>query len=237
MSNPVRLFFPYVFFISFFFTAECAIADVDGRLQALGWDELLFDNKPPNQFISGGHGEIEVSSQSSVSLLKMPLTIDVETQPVLRWRWRVANAAPATDLSVKGADDRSLAIYVAFPFVAEEATTFERFKRKLVEATAGKEAPGRVLTYVWGGDSDRGAIIESPYLGDSGMMTILRSTDAQTDQWFTETIEIADDYQNAFGTLPPDPLYIAIGADTDDTNSIAKGFVTDLEFLAADRIF
>ena len=231
-----RFLYPYAFLMPFFFSVECAIADVDEQLQAEGWDEVRFDNKPPNQFISGENGEIEVNSRSSVSLLKMPLAVDVKAQPVLRWRWRVLEAAPTTDLAVKGADDRSLAIYVAFPFVPEEATTFERMKRKLVEATAGKEAPGRVLTYVWGGDADRGSIIESPYFGDSGMMTILRSADAPTGQWFTETIDIADDYQQAFGTLPPDPLYMAISADTDDTNSVAKGDVTDLEFLAPDRV-
>ncbi|MGI9493295.1 MAG: DUF3047 domain-containing protein [Geminicoccaceae bacterium] len=239
MFNAVRLPLPYVFalLISFLFWAGSAIADVDERLQAEGWDELIFDNKTANRFISGEHGEIEVKSESGVSLLKMPLTVDIKAQPGFRWRWRVVKGAPATDLSVKGADDRSLAMYVAFPFVAEGATTIERIKRKFVEARAGKDAPGRVLTYVFGGDGDRGAVIESPYLGNSGMMTILRSADAPTDQWFTETINLAEDYQRAFGTLPPDPLYIAIGADTDDTNSVAVGVVKDLEFLAPDRLF
>jgi len=237
MLNTAQVLVRYSAFISFFFTMGCATADIDTGLQAEGWDEFLFDNKSANQFSLAEHGGIEVISESSVSLLRMPLKIDVETQPTLRWRWCVREAAPASDLSVRGADDRSLAIYVAFPFVAEEATAFELMERRVVEATVGQDAPGRVLMYVWGGDVNRGSIVRSPHLGDSGMMTILRSADAPTGQWFAEDIDIAADYKRAFGKPPPDPLYVAIGADTDDTASASRGIVMDLEFVASDRLF
>lgn len=237
MLSTIRLLPRYVLLIFLYFSTGYAVAEVDERLQAAGWDELIFEKKLSNHFTAGDQGGIKVVSQGSVSLLKMPLAIDVETQPTLRWRWCVTKAAPATDLSVRGSDDRSLAIYVAFPFVAEEATAFELIERKIVESTAGKDAPGRVLMYVWGGDADRGTIVKSPHLGSSGMMTILRSAETPTGQWFSEAINIADDYERTFGTPPPDPLYIAIGADTDDTEGIAEGTVMNLEFVGPDRLF
>ncbi|MGI9435988.1 MAG: DUF3047 domain-containing protein, partial [Geminicoccaceae bacterium] len=176
-------------------------------------------------------------SRGSVSLLQLPVAVDIEAQPTLHWRWCVTKPAPGTDLSEKGEDDRSLAIYVAFPFVAAEASAFEKLERKIIEKTAGKDAPGRVLMYVWGGKLERGAVVSSPYMGDSAMMKILRSSRTPTGQWFEEQIDIADDYRTAFGSEPPDPIYIAISADTDDTDSASKGIVMDLEFLTEDRIF
>lgn len=237
MFNLVRFVLCYAVFMLFFLSAENVTAEVDKALQAEGWEELVFDRKQANHFIARDDGVIEVVSESSVSLLKMPLAVDIETQQTLRWRWCVIDAAPATELAIKGADDRSLAIYVAFPFIAEEATAFERIDRKIVEATVGKDAPGRVLMYVWGGDEDRGTIVDSPYFGDFGMMKILRATDTPSGQWFTENVDIAEDYRRSFGKPPPDPLYIAISADTDDTKSTANGAVMGLEFIASPRLY
>lgn len=214
-----------------------AKADVDKALEEQGWAEFVFDDKLPNSFKALEDGGIEVTSRGGVSLLQMPLSVDLDTRPLLRWRWSVTEAGPATPLSTKGADDRSLAIFIAFPFVAEEATVFERMQRGLVELFAGKDAPGRVLNYVWGGEGDRGMMIDSPYLGESGMMQILRPARTATGQWFEENVNIADDYIAAFGSPPPDPIYIAISADSDDTQSNSRGTVTDLEFLDPARAF
>ncbi len=214
-----------------------AVAEVDDKLRARGWDEFVFQDKRPNQFSAIGDSGIEVVSQSSVSLLQIPVSVDIETQSILRWRWCVTQPAPMTQLSVRGEDDRSLAIYVAFPFEEEEATAFERMERKIVETTAGEDAPGRVLVYVWGGNEDRGALVDSPYLGASGMMKVLRPTRTPSGQWFSESIDIAEDYRLSFGSDAPNPLYIAISADTDDTQSTARGIVTNLEFLGSPKVF
>lgn len=218
------------------FPQSVANASVDKVLEELGWTEMLFNDRSANRFTANESGGIDVASEGSASLLRMPVSIDIKTRPILNWRWCLTEAAPATPLSIKGADDRSLAIYIAFPFVPEEATTFERIARKIVEARAGKDAPGRVLMYVWGGEQARGTVVASPYLGTSGKMTILRPAKTPSHQWFQESINIADDYQKFFGTPPPNPLYIAISADTDDTKSTSRGVVLDLKFLDPARV-
>ena len=207
-----------------------SIADVGGSLRNLGWNEITFSNKAPNRFVALEDGGIEVSSDHGVSLLKKPVMVDLTEAPTLSWRWRVATSAPATDLSIRGDDDRSLAVYVAFPFVPEEAGFFERLERSIVERTMGADTPWRVLAYVWGGLGERGDQVASPHMGDAAMMTILRPGSAPTKQWFMEQVDVAADYWRAFGSEPPNPLYVAISADTDDTASMAEGVVTDLEF-------
>lgn len=204
---------------------------LDQALLAEGWLEITFDGKTPNRFSSYGSGGILVMSDGSVSLIRRPLDVDLEKTPFLSWRWQVTMPAPPADLSVKGEDDRSLALYVAFPFVAEEASVFERMRRTIVETIAGKEAPGRVLTYVWGGNAKRGETVNSPYFGDSGMITVLRPASTTPGRWFEESVDIASDYKRVFGSTAPDPVSIAIGSDSDDTESRVEGIITNVIFV------
>ena len=150
------------------FTPGIAQAVVDADLEAKGWRELPNPNKKENVFRAGADGAIEVVSNDSVSTLYTPVEVDLDEQPMLTWRWRVDEAAPATDLSVKGADDCSLAVYVGFPFEPEQASFFDRLKRPLVESWVGEDAPGRVLRYVFCGRHQQGEVVESPYLGSAG---------------------------------------------------------------------
>ena len=209
-------------------------AIVAPELQAEGWRELPNPNKKENVFRAGADGAIEVVSKDSVSTLYTPVDVDIEERPVLTWRWRVDEAAPATDLSVKGADDCSLAVYVGFPFQPEQASFFDRLKRPLVESWVGEDAPGRVLRYVFCGGHQQGEVVESPYLGSAGTIEVLRPADSATGQWFEERVDLAADYRKAFGEEPPDPTQVAIQADTDNTGSTSRASIADLAFVARD---
>lgn len=206
-------------------------AGVAPELEAEGWREVPNPNKSENTFRRGLEGSIEVISNSSVSTLYKPLDVDLQERPILTWRWRVDEPAPATDLSVEGEDDCSLAVYVGFPYQPGRASLFERMKRSMVESWVGEEAPGRVLRYVFCGSHERGEVVESPYLGSAGYVRVLRPTDSPTGQWFEEQVDLAADYRQAFGEEPPDPTQVAIQADTDNTGSASRAFVTDIEFV------
>ncbi len=208
-----------------------ALAGVDEALLAEGWSEVVFDGKTPNRFELYEDGGVAVFSEGTVSLLQRPLSVDLERSPVLTWGWRVDRAVPPTDLSIKGGDDRSLAVYIAFPFQPEKASLMERTKRAIVESLVGEEAPGRVLVYVWGGKGKRGDHVPNPYLGEAGMTTILRPAGSETGVWQDESIDVAEDYRNSFASEPPDPISIAIGADSDDTMSEIQAVITGLTFI------
>jgi hypothetical protein len=207
-------------------------AVVAPELEAEGWREVPNPNKSENTFRRGPEGAIEVISDSSVSTLYKPVDVDLQERPILRWRWRVDEPAPATDLSVEGEDDCSLAVYVGFPYQAGQASLFERMKRSMVESWVGEEAPGRVLRYVFCGSHERDEVVESPYLGSAGYVRVLRPTESPTGQWFEEQVDLAADYRRAFGEEPPNPTQVAIQADTDNTESASRAFVADIEFVA-----
>ncbi len=201
-------------------------------LEAQGWRELPDPHKPENHFSLGPGGAIEVVSHDSISTLYRPVDVRLSQRPILTWRWRVDQAAPATDLGAKNQDDCSLAVYVGFPYRPGQASWFDRLKRPLVEAWAGESAPGRVLRYAFCGRRPRGAMVKSPYLGDAGMIKILRPAASPTGRWFEERVDVAADYRQAFGEEPQDPSQIAVEADTDDTHSASRAEVAGLAFVA-----
>ena len=207
-----------------------ADATVGPKLQAQGWRELANPNKAENAYRADPEGAMEVVSNNSVSTLYRPVEANLRERPTLTWRWRVEEPAPATDLSAKGQDDCSLAVYVGFPYSSDQASFFDRLKRPLVESWAGEDAPGRVLRYVFCGRHQQGEVVESPYLGSAGFIRVLRPADSPSGKWFTEQVDLAADYRLAFGEEPPDPTQIAIQADTDNTESQSRALVADLHF-------
>lgn len=214
--------------------APAATIPAGPDLAAAGWREIEVRGKPANRFVGHPDGSIEVVSSSSVSRLYRPIEVDLDATPVLRWRWRVDDPVPPTDLTRKGEDDTALTLYVGFTWDPGEASFMERLTRPLVEAYAGEDAPGRVLAYVFGGDHARGEVVESPHLRSAGAMRVLRPADSPTGAWLEERVDLVQDYREAFGEDPPDPTQIAISADTDDTGSTSRGFVDALAFVGRD---
>jgi hypothetical protein len=221
--------------LTFAAPAPAATIPAGPDLEAAGWRELGVTGKPRNRFVGHPDGVIEVISSSSVSRLYRPIDVDLAATPVLTWRWRVDEPVPPTDLTRKGEDDTAITLYVGFPWDPERASFTERLTRPLVEAYAGEEAPGRVLAYVFGGAHARGEVVASPHLGSAGFMRVLRPADSPTGQWFEERTDLVADYREAFGEDPPDPVQIAISADTDDTRSTSRGFVADIAFIGRDE--
>jgi hypothetical protein len=202
----------------------------DARLAAQGWRILAFDAKKPNSFTLKPDTSIEIKSDQSVSLLYKNMAVDLEKTPKLAWDWQVEKSVPVTDLTIKGSDDRALALYVSFPFDVERASFWEKFIRALVVAFKGEDTPGRVISYVWGGDVKRGAVLESPYLKEAGAMVILQSAHSHGPDWQSESVDIAKDYERIFGIPANNPFQIAISADTDDTKVQSLGWIKNIRF-------
>lgn len=136
------------------------------------------------------------------------------------WRWAVDRSVPATDLRQKGGDDRNLALYFAFlPKAEAERLQDTRSLRKLLN-----HPDGRVLVYVWGGDHKRGAVLGSPYLDKRGKTIVLRGSGTGR---FTESVDLAADYRRAFGSEPDALVALALSADSDDTDVVMQGQISN----------
>ena len=215
-----------------------AKGDLDPVLEGRGWDEIPFDDKATNLFtapaVSSRPGEaIDVLSDASVSVAFLTVDISIEETPFLEWEWLTRNPDPDTDTTLKGGDDRTLAVYIAFPWQRNKASFGERLQRPLVEALKGRDTPGRILTYVWGGGAAVGEGFENPYTGKYGRMIIRKAPGTPLNTWHPEAVNVRQDFIDAFGFEPVDPLYIAVGSDSDDTGVMLRSSVRGLAFSAS----
>ncbi len=213
-----------------------AMAELDASLRSADWEEIIFDDKPANKFealdaanptLAGG---IRVISDKTVSVAYFNVAADLGKTPRLSWEWRTDSPVIDTDLTKKGGDDRNLSLYVAFPYQPKQASFTDKIKRKTIELLRGKDTPGRVLTYVWGGGRDKGTAAAHPYAGKYGTLIFLRTPDDETGIWHQDTVDLRADFIKAFGFEPSAPTFIAITADTDDTGKMVTSSVRNITF-------
>lgn len=211
-------------------TSVAAAANVTISPGLAGWQELKFDDLTPNAWREES-GAVVVEGMSSVSILYTSANVSAAATPILRWKWRVDQGTPATDLARKGGDDRPISLTVGFAYDSANASFGESVKRVLVENVAGADAPGRVIDLSWGGTAPVNTVVESPYSGYSGRIVTME-TGGASGGWVEEAIDIAALYRSAWGTEPPPITRIAVSSDSDDTGSTISARVSDIRFTA-----
>lgn len=209
---------------------KTVFAEVGRSITDSGWREIQFADKKANHFVKCGQDCIKIDSASSVSMIRRSLKIDITEKKFLSWEWKLTAPPAPSDLEQKGQDDRPLAVYITFPFDKKNASISERGIRHLVELRYGKEAPGRVLSYVWASTMPIGEAIESPFGGSQHKMIIKRNGASKLNTWLGEKVDVFADYKNTFGVEPEGVLEILISSDTDDTQSVSSGFVRRIQF-------
>ena len=202
--------------------------NLSSALVSLGWQEFTFENKSPNKYSTCGLGCIEVISQSSVSMLGRSIQKKLTAKSVLSWEWKILQPVFLSDITLKGSDDRSLALYITFPFDPETASFREKLLRPMVELIEGENAPGRMLSYIWTGYGKADELYKSPFYGGVNVMIVKRNSSDPLNKWQNESVNLVADYQRAFGSKPHKISEILIGADTDDLLGSSIGRLRNL---------
>ena len=146
---------------------SCSLAEAEQVTFSDNWTEQAFSLFSSNEFILNAD-TLDISSEGTVSILWKRLPPSMWEANQANWDWAVEASVPATDLTVKGGDDRNLSIY----FVFSPQEYLPKSKGKLTDLLKNKDV--RVLMYVWGGDHDWGEVLPSPYLEDFGKTIILQ---------------------------------------------------------------
>lgn len=184
------------------------------------WKEQGFLRLWSNKFEKMG-SQLQVTSDGTVSLLYRPVPQVAWGSLNASWQWSVSESVVATDLTVKGGDDRNLALYFVFVDPASAEKLASQPARRLLQ---NKNV--RSLVYVWGGDYAPGTVLFSPY-GPNTLKTII-SRPAGTGE-YSESVDLAADFVRAFGEQPGVLVGVGITADSDDTNGKISAIVRDLK--------
>jgi len=172
-----------------------------------GWEPLTFDNIPKHTDYTlvrdGNSVVVQAKSQQSSSGFTRKISLDPKEFPIIQWRWKVENILEQGDVSSKDGDD--------YP------------------ARNGEYPPIGAINYIWGNKAPIGTIVPNPYT-DRAQMIVTQSGSAKLHQWVTETHNVYEDYQKAFGEDPPNISGVAIMTDTDNTHESAIAYFGDIVF-------
>jgi hypothetical protein len=126
-------------------------------------------------------------------------TWDLNTHPVLAWRWRPLEFPRGADERRDGRNDSALGVYAVFPH----------------------PITARSLKYVWSAAAPVGTEFRSSLGLTHGR--VLRTGHAGGGRWYEERVNVRDDFRRRFGDEVPRPVGIGVLTDADATNGTARG--------------
>ncbi len=193
--------------------------------RAEGWKPLTFRALTPMTFTGEGSNQLNIRGEKAVSVIWRGLGEESWPLRAARWRWRVESGPPATDLAVKGGDDRAIALY--FVFAKDEPAAIAA-KGSQSLSSAMWWSSGAALVYVWGGKGLKNQVVASPHMGASGKL-LLRQPGALADgKWLSERADLSADFRRAFGREPGPLVGIAVSSDSDDTGVLNSAAIDGL---------
>jgi hypothetical protein len=196
------------------------------------WEPLHFPSVEAHTryeiLTDGSNKLLRAHSVASASAIVRTGPYDVYQYPRVRWRWKVDRVLEKGDATRKDADDYAIRVYVMFVYEPKRAKRSKRIKYGIAKKLLGEYPPDSTLNYFWANRPHKERILTNPYAKEARMVT-LRTGSGETGQWLEESVNVIDDYREAFGTAPPTNAIIAIMSDTDNTGESATAYVDWLE--------
>ena len=184
-----------------------------------GWQEQRLSLFSSNDYRFGAN--LSMVSDGSVSIAWTRVAQGNWDSTGAAWRWTVDQSVPATDLALKGGDDRNISLY--FVFVPQSIAP--QVQGANIRGLLGNDDV-RVIQYAWGGNHRRGQVIASPY-GPTGQGVTIALRQAGTGS-YNERVDLAADYARAFGGDTGALVGLAVSGDSDDTRSVIRAAIGNL---------
>ena len=175
---------------------------------------------------------IKAVSRGSSSGLTREVTINPKLYPIVEWRWKIENVLQKGDVTTKEGDDYPARLYITFAYDESKIDFLDQVQYEMARALHGQYPPTGAINYIWESRSPIGTIVPNPYT-DRAKMIVIESGEAKVGQWVTESRNLYEDYQKAFGGDPPPISGVAVMTDTDNTQESAVAYYGDIVFKKA----
>ncbi len=179
-----------------------------------------------------GRTVIQANSHKAASALMRYLRVDPNRLPWIQWEWKIDHVIEGGDVTRKEGDDYAARIYVAFAFEPDKAGWWQRMRNRSARIATGREVPGTALNYIWANRAPVETIVPNPFAPET-MMIVLQSGNAAQGRWVMEKRNLLDDYERAFGRMPPEIIGIGLMTDTDNTGEEATAYYGDIRLRPA----
>jgi Protein of unknown function (DUF3047) len=191
-------------------------------------------NKPLTQFeladIDGQH-VLKVQADKSWGTLVHNVSDPVKPNTLLRWRWRLDQPLPKSDIHAKATEDSALKICLSFAMPEDNIPSGERAMFKLAKMMSPGKLPTATLCYIWGGKEAIGYEQASLFTSRVRFIVLANETTA-LKTWHSKERNVYADFLKAFGqeaTTVPALSAIVIGADADNTQGNSIGYMGDVQ--------
>lgn len=204
-------------------------------LSADYWQEVtLGKDIRPNVFAFesvDGRQQLRIESNGSMSMMAIPVEVDLSQTPVLCWRWRVNRTLDKADMTERFGDDYAARLYLSVAIPESEQSFGLRLQLGMARSIWGDQIPDGAINYVWDNRQPVGTDMPNAYT-DRVTMVVAQSGNARAGQWVKQSRNVAQDIGRLF-TPTATPVQIALAADTDNTGESVVAEFSDIAFAAS----
>jgi len=172
-----------------------------------GWAVKVNHGTPQISTGSGPEGAfVQLRSRKSSFSLERGVDVDLAQYPYLGWRWKVADLPRGGDFRRPSTDDQAAQVLVAFQ-------------------------DRRVLTYIWDTTAPKGSTGNASSIPLVHIFAVVCESGAdRINQWLSESRNLADDYQHAYGKQPPHVKGIRLQINSQHTGTSAESQFAEVTF-------
>lgn len=207
----------------------------DGRTTGEGWHfaGLPRQKAPPTRFTPAmidGVPAVRVDTQRSYGNWVYRPTPPMRVTS-LRWRWRVDQGNPQSNLREKSGDDMPLRVCLGFAVPLAQLPFMDRQILRIANASSPEPLPTTTLCWVWDDKLPVGTVLPSPFTRRVRYI-VTHGRGQAPGQWVDEERDVAADFKRAYGEeidgLPAVDA-VMIGGDSDNTQQQTSGAVAALD--------
>lgn len=129
--------------------------------------------------------------------------------PYLTWNWKVTHLPPGGDFRRAATDDQAAQVLVAF-------------------------ADRHIVSYIWDSTAPKGTAQNASFIPLVHVFDIVcESGAADANRWISETHNVVDDYQRAYGKPPSRVKGLRIQINSQHTGATAESYFGDVAFRSS----
>jgi len=192
------------------------------------WEPLHFEKIEKHSTYEIKDSVLIAKSDDSASGIKFKKNYDINKYPILKFSWKINNVYEKGNALEKEGDDYPIRIYIMFKYDPEKASFWDAVKYDIARSIYGEYPPHSSLNYIWSSKVQKDKIITSPYT-DKAKMVVVDSSTTYLNKYRTHTVNIVEDYIEAFGENPPSNVSIAIMTDSDNTHESSLSYIDYIE--------
>jgi hypothetical protein len=214
--------------------AACALAGATtaagGALPAPWQHVPLNASKPQTRYtavaLPPGDAEdepaIQATATGSASVAIRPGDVDLQTHPVVAWRWRVRHQPDAPDLTAAAREDAAARLVFFFDGDRSRLPWTDRLVMAAADKMGSRPLPFATLMYVSAPGHATGQVFSNPYTRRIRMLVVDSDPGAAETSWRSFRRNLREDFRRSFGEEPGRLIGWGLMTDSDNTRSRAE---------------